>query len=71
MMRKAFFYCKTDLAAHLRTGYTTADTSVAAMAAGGTATARKGDAAAAYKTLPPPSSPSLEVSLGAILRPQL
>lgn len=49
-------------------GYTTADTSVAAMAAGGTATARKSDAAAAYKN--PAATlfaPSLKVSLGAIL----
>lgn len=49
-------------------GYTTADTSVTAMAAGGTATARKGDAAAAYKN--PAATmfaPGLKVSLGAIL----
>ena len=49
-------------------GYTTADTSVTAMAAGGTATARKGDAAAAY-TNPAATlfAPGLKVSLGAIL----
>ena len=49
-------------------GYSTADTSVTAMAAGGTATARKGDAAAAYKN--PAATlfdPALKVSLGAIL----
>ena len=49
-------------------GYSTADTSVTVMAAGGTATARKGDAAAAYKN--PAATlfdPALKVSLGAIL----
>lgn len=71
MIRKAYLIALCSLVLSSPAwgaGYTTADTSVTAMAAGGTATARKDDAAAAYKN--PAATlfaPALKVSLGAIL----